>query len=266
MQTDRLTVALGQMDVAWGDPQANLAQVAEWTAVAAQRGADLIVLPELWSTGYDLERATGYASPLDGGIFAATAALARTHGIAIVGSCLAEIGAGRVGNTAVYVNAAGQIVGAYSKAHLFGLMQEDQFLAPGDRLALFDAGWGAVGLAICYDLRFPELLRAYALAGATAVIMPAEWPCPRIEHWRTLLRARAIENQMFVIACNRIGRDPNYQFCGRSCVIDPMGAALVEGDAQPQLLFATLDLAQVARTRAHIPVFADRRPELYGPQ
>jgi len=264
MQTGRLTVALGQMDVVWGDPQANLAQVEAWTVAAAQHGADVIVFPELWSTGYDLQRAVAHAAPLDGGIFAATAALARAHGIAIVGSCLAQLGGGRIGNTAVYQDATGQALGVYSKAHLFRLMQEEQYLTAGDHLTLFDAGWGMVGLAICYDLRFPELLRAYALAGATAVFLPAEWPHPRGEHWRTLLRARAIENQMFVIACNRVGRDPNNLFCGRSCVIDPAGAVLVEGDEQPQLLFATLDLAQVAHTRAHMPIFDDRRPDLYA--
>jgi omega-amidase len=260
-----LRVALGQMDLAWGNPPENLKKVEEWTAIAAQRGADVIVFPELWSTGYDLAHAAEYASPLDEGIFAATANLARHYGIAIVGSCLAQSGAGQVGNTAVYTDASGLIRGAYSKAHLFRLMHEEQYLTAGDRLTLVDAGWGLAGLGICYDLRFPEFLRAYALAGATAVFLPAEWPHPRCEHWRTLLRARAIENQMFVIACNRVGRDPNNLFCGHSCIIDPAGVTLVEGHEEPALLFADLDLSQVAQTRARIPVFDDRRPDLYAP-
>jgi omega-amidase len=264
MKTE-LKVALGQMDLIRGDPRANLAQVAEWTAIAAQRGADVIVFPELWSTGYDLPNAGNYASALDQGIFAETADLARAHGIAIVGSCLAQLGNGKIGNTAVYHDSTGRMRAAYSKTHLFGLMQEDKYLTAGDRLTLVDTGWGVAGMAICYDLRFPELLRTYALAGAAAVFLPAEWPHPRCEHWRTLLRARAIENQMFVIACNRVGRDPDNIFCGHSCIIDPTGVTLVEGGEQPQLLFADLDLAQVAATRARIPVFDDRRPDLYVP-
>lgn len=261
--TSQLRVALGQMDVAWGNPRENLARVEDWTASAAQQGADVILFPELWSTGYDLAHAADYATGLDQGVFAAVASLARTHRIAIVGSCLADLGSGKIGNTAVYLDASGRMCGAYSKTHLFRLMGEEQYLAPGDRLTLVDNGWGLAGLAICYDLRFPELFRTYALAGATVVLLHAQWPHPRCEHWQTLLRARAIENQMFIIACNRVGRDPGNQFCGRSCVIDPAGVTLVEGDEQPRLLFADLDLSLVPQTRARIPVFDDRRPDLY---
>ncbi|MBK1644839.1 hypothetical protein CKO25_09295 [Thiocapsa imhoffii] len=259
-----MTIALGQLNLVWGDPAANLAQVRSWTAEAAEQGADLIVFPELWSTGYDLARAEDHATAIDAGIFKATASLARAHGIAILGSCLARLEPGRIANTAVYVDATGQTRAAYSKTHLFGLMQEDRYLTAGERLELVDTGWGLFGLAICYDLRFPELFRSYALAGACAVVIPAEWPEPRCAHWRTLLQARAIENQMFVIACNRAGSDANNRFCGQSCIIDPMGDMLVEADDQPQLLIAELDLSLIAQTRARIPVFDDRRPELYS--
>ncbi len=258
-----LKVALGQMDVAWGNPRRNLARAEEWTAAAAQRGADVIVFPELWSTGYDLPHAADYAAALDAGVFAETATLARTYRIAIVGSCLAQLGQGQVGNTAVYFDAAGRIRGSYSKTHLFRLMHEEQYLTAGESSTLVATDWGPAGLAICYDLRFPELMRAYALAGAAAVFLPAQWPHPRCEHWRTLIRARAIENQMFVIACNRAGQDSSNVFCGQSCVIDPVGATLVEADAEAQLLFADLDLSLVAQTRARLPVLEDRRPEIY---
>jgi predicted amidohydrolase len=251
------------MDVRFGDPTANLAEARRLIEQAAAHQAKLVVLPELWSTGYDLTRAQRHAASADTGIFAETAELAREHEVEIVGSCLMDLGSGRVGNTAVYVDAKGQRLGIYSKTHLFRLMQEDQFLAAGDSSVVVDTSWGRVGLAICYDLRFPELWRKYALQDAIAVIIPAEWPHPRCAHWRTLLRARAIENQSFVIACNRVGQDPNNQFCGQSCVIDPSGEVLVEGDDQPGLLLADLDLSLVERTRARIPVFADRRPEIY---
>ncbi len=260
----RVKVALAQMDIVWGDPIANLAQVQSFAVDAARGGAHVVVLPELWSTGYDLTLAADHAEPLTRGIFAETARLARTQGIAIVGSCLARLGPGRIGNTAVYLDPEGETRAMYSKTHLFRLMNEHNHLTPGSELAYFDTDWGMAGLAICYDLRFPELFRAYALAGADVVFLSAEWPHPRGDHWRTLVRARAIENQMFVVACNRAGRDPDHVFCGNSCVIDPTGAVLIEADEQPGLLFAELDLSLVSKTRAEIPVFADRRPELYS--
>ena len=118
-------------------------------------------------------------------------------------------------------------------------------------------------MAICYDLRFPELFRHYALQGARLILLPAEWPNPRREHWRTLLRARAIENQCFVAACNRVGESDGTSFFGASAVIDPWGATLIEGDDTPAILTTTLDLSLVENVRERIPVFADRRPELY---
>jgi predicted amidohydrolase len=128
---------------------------------------------------------------------------------------------------------------------------------------MIGTAWGMVGLAICYDLRFPELFRAYALAGTHTVIIPAEWPNPRMAHWQTLLRARAIENQMFIIACNRVGQSGNTTFFGRSCIIDPWGETIVEAGEQAILLTADIDIDVVDTVRKKIPVFADRRPDLY---
>ncbi len=258
-----LIVALAQIDIQFGDPAPNLRVVEEMAADAARHGADVLVLPELWTTGYDLSHAAVFADPPGRGIFAHIAEVSRRHRIAIVGSCLVERDRNRITNTATYVDANGDIAAAYDKTHLFRLMHEHKYLSPGDRLTTFETSWGVAGLAICYDLRFPELFRTYALAGASAVFVPAEWPASRCEHWRTLLRARAIENQMFVIACNRVGRDPDNLYCGHSCVIDPLGVTLVEGDQLPGLLIARLDLSAVSRAQSAMPIFADRRPELY---
>lgn len=142
-------------------------------------------------------------------------------------------------------------------------MDEHQYLSSGDRLALVETAWGQVGLSICYDLRFPELFRAYALSGARIVVVPAEWPHPRLAHWQTLLRARAIENQMFIIACNRVGRTGSNTFCGHSAIIDPWGETRIEGGESEDLLVATIDLDQVDAVRRQIPIFADRQPQLY---
>lgn len=259
----KLTISLGQMDVKLGDPAANWQTVQEMTAEAKRRGTDLVVFPELWSTGYDLENAAQYATPTDAGIFAQVAALAQTHQIAILGSCLSLLGEGQFGNTAVYFDGSGRSLGDYSKLHLFRLMQEEQFLSAGPQPTLIEAAWGLAGLTICYDLRFPELFRRYALAGAQLVFVPAEWPHPRLAHWRTLLRARAIENQMFVVACNRVGRSKETDFFGHSCIVDPWGELVIELGEGEILGTAVINTAQVNEVRAKIPVFDDRRSDIY---
>jgi predicted amidohydrolase len=259
----RVTISLGQFDVILGQPDTNLAKVSEMTAEAARRGSDIVIFPELWSTGYDLENAADHATPIDQGIFQEMALLAQRHQLHILGSCLSRLGTTVFGNTAVLFGRDGEALGSYSKIHLFRLMDEEKYLAAGDRLSLVQTTWGMVGLTICYDLRFPELFRSYALDGARMVFVPSEWPHPRLAHWQTLLRARAIENQMFIIACNRVGNSKNSQFFGHSCIIDPWGETVVEGGEKELLLTAEIDLAEVDVVRAKIPIFADRRPELY---
>jgi predicted amidohydrolase len=259
----KLTISLAQFDIALGEPEKNWATVQRMTAVAAQRNTDILVLPELWSTGYDLENAATYATPTDEGIFAQTSALAKDHNIAILGSCLSLMGEGQYGNTAVFFQRDGTLLDQYSKIHLFQLMDEHLFLTGGDKPTLIETEWGKAGLAICYDLRFPELFRLYALAGAQLVFLPSEWPHPRLAHWRTLLRARAIENQMYIVACNRIGSSKNSDFFGHSCIIDPWGEIMVEAGEDEILLTAEINLQKVIQARTKIPVFADRRPELY---
>jgi predicted amidohydrolase len=252
------------MDIALGDAEANLRTVQELAAQAAGK-ADLLVLPELWGSGYMLERAEELADELNTGLFAAVAALARHHELAICGSLLEwDPETNRAYNTATVYDAEGSLRGSYRKVHLIGLMDEDKFLGAGDAAPTHELPWGTGALAVCYDLRFPELFRRYALAGAGLVLLPSEWPAARIEHWRTLLKARAIENQSFVVACNRVGADRANTFGGCSAVIDPRGNVLAEGDDSAALLFATLDLALLEEVRSFLPVFRDRRPEVYG--
>ncbi len=260
----KLHIALAQFDLVFGDPQANLTHVARFSAEAAQRGADVLVLPELWSTAYDLEKAERHATLVDEGVFAAVRQLARQHRLTIIGSSLSVLGPERYGNTATVATPDGTTAAVYSKLHLFRLMQEEQFLAAGDRAVSAEMPWGKLGLGICYDLRFPELFRRYALDGVQIVFLPSEWPHPRLMHWRTLLRARAIENQLFVVACNRIGRVGDTHFFGHSAVIDPWGETVLEAGDVAGLFSAEIDLDLVAAVRRKIPIFADRRPDVYG--
>jgi predicted amidohydrolase len=257
-----LTISLAQMDIALGRPQVNLAQVQELTAEARRRGSDVVLFPELWPTGYDLENAQRYATGLDDGLFVELAALAGEHAIHICGSLL-SMQDGCYHNTAPLFSPAGQRLGHYSKIHLFRLMDEDKYLAAGQETPVFDLPWGKSAIAICYDLRFPELFRHYALAGASIIFVPAEWPYPRLEHWRTLLRARAIENQLFIVACNRVGESKGERFFGHSAIYDPWGRLVIEAGDSQALLTASVDVALVEEVRQTIPAFADRRPELY---
>ncbi len=264
----QVTISLVQMDCELGKPADNFRRAAEWIAEAARRGSDLVVLPELWSTAYDLENARDHAAPLAPAPnlpdwFEQFSRLARTHGVWLTGSLL-ENRHGRFYNTMPVYNPEGILAGSYSKIHLFRLMDEHQYLTAGDKTTLLDLPWGRTGLAICYDLRFPELFRKLALAGARLMIVPAEWPHPRRTHWRTLLRARAIENQCFVAACNRVGSSKGSDFFGASAVIDPWGETLIEGGEVENVLTVTVNLALVDDVRKRIPVFSDRRPKLYG--
>ena len=159
---------------------------------AARRGSHLVVFPELWSTGYALDRGKELASVLNSGLFAQVSTIATQSKISIVGSMLEKRGHDNIANSAAFFAPNGRMLGVYRKIHLFRLMQEEKYLQGGSSPLMLDLPWGKTALAICYDLRFPELFRRYALEGARMVIIPAEWPLERIEHWRALMIARAI--------------------------------------------------------------------------
>jgi omega-amidase len=259
-----ITVALAQMSISFGRPELNQRVARELAARAAAQHADLLVLPELWPTGYDLERAKEYSAAMDEGPFGLMASLAREHRIHIVGTCLEANLQGHPFNTAALYGPDGGLAGAYRKVHLFPPMGERQHMTPGDAFPVYDLPWGRVALAICYDLRFPEQWRRYMDAGAQLIVIPAEWPVQRVEHWRLLLRARAVENQLFVVGCNRAGSDSDGDFGGHSAAVDPGGRVLVEGGAEPGLYLTELDLDEVVRVRELLPFLNDRRRELYG--
>jgi len=252
------------MEIALGQPDRNQVAARTLAAEAANQGAELLVLPELWSTGYDLGQADAYAAPLDRGDFALMAQMAQENGLYVVSSALETNPAGRPFNTAALYSPDGTLVGAYHKIHLWAPLGEAEHMTPGDSLPTFELPWGRTALAICYDLRFPEMWRRYADAGTQLVIIPAEWPVRRVEHWRLLLRARAVENQFFVVGCNRAGADADGEFGGHSAAVDPWAQVLAEGGSEPGLIVATLDMDQVARSRSLFDFLGDRRPEIYG--
>jgi predicted amidohydrolase len=160
-------------------------------------------------------------------------------------------------------NREGECVTSYAKIHSFQLMDEHLYMEAGNQLGHFHVDHVEAGVMICYDIRFPELARKLALSGAKILFVPAQWPNPRLHHWRTLLQARAIENQMYVVACNRVGESEGTSFFGHSMIINPWGEIMLEGDETEQLLAASIDLNEVETIRKKIPIFADRRPTLY---
>ncbi|KAF6658712.1 carbon-nitrogen family hydrolase [Paenibacillus polymyxa] len=260
-------VALIQAHIEIGNPPENHNHIRSLMeqAVKAEQKPDLIVLPEMWNTGYALDRIHELADEEGTETRAWIAAFAATYQVNVVAGSIAEKKSdGHVYNTMLVFDRTGKEVASYSKIHLFRLMDEEKYLQPGEEKVVFTLDGGIqAGASICYDIRFPELARSLALSGANLLIVPAEWPHPRLHHWRTLLTARAIENQMYVIACNRVGRSGDTDFFGHSLIIDPWGEMIAEGGEQEEILTGSIESALVQDVRGRIPVFEDRRPLLY---
>jgi omega-amidase len=257
-----LTISLAQMEFTFGNVDSNLARAKKWISRAAGSGSNLILYPELWASGYDLEDWNRYATPLGDGVFAELSELAEKFNIAIGSSLLEEFN-GKIYNTFVLFGNDGNTWGIYRKVHRFRLLEEEKWLAAGDHLVLAKTPWGDVGLSICYDLRFPELFRPYALAGARLTLIVAEWPERRVSHWSKLLQARAIENQMFFAGVNKVGTSQGVKLGGHSAIIDPWGVPIAEGEDTEVLLSAKIDLRESDKARKYIPVLQDRTPKAY---
>lgn len=256
-----LTISLAQMQIQHGRPDQNAAAMHEAAQEAARRGSHILLMPELWTTGYDLEHALEHARA-NLALLPELGRTARELNLTLGGSLLLEEN-GRVSNTFVFQPPEGPPT-MYAKVHLFRLMQEDHFLTAGTHLQTAPSLWGKIGLAICYDLRFPEMFRRYALQGAHLFLISAEWPAARVEHWSTLLRARAIENQCFTAGVNCTGQCGGETFGGKSAIISPWGIPLTEGPQDaPALLTAEIDLEEAKSARRRIPILQDRRPDLY---
>ena len=195
--------------------------------VRAQSGADLVVLPELWPNGgFAYDRWEDGAQALDGPVVTALRAATRDLGAMVhMGSLVERDGTGRLFNTSVLLGADGELLTTYRKVHLFGFGEgEPKLMTPGDGPVVHDR----LGLATCYDLRFPEMFRALLDAGTEVVLMPAAWPAKRVHHWRLLAQARAVENQTYVVACNTGGTHAGVPMGGHSLVVDPWGEVLAD--------------------------------------
>jgi deaminated glutathione amidase len=273
----RLRVAAVQLN-STEDVDANLEQADRLTRNAAADGASLVLLPEKWSVLGTADQLRGGAQTLDGPAISWARETARELAIDLVAGSIVELreaqdGAGRrLSNTSVHVGPDGGIRAVYRKIHMFDVRVdgveycESADEAPGEEIVVSRSEGGVdLGMTICYDLRFPELLRILALRGARVLLVPAAFTLATTrDHWEVLLRARAIENQAFVIAANQIGRHPpGLRSGGRSMIVDPWGVVVAQAGDDIGVVIADLDLRALERIRSELPSLANRRADVY---
>ncbi len=261
------------------DKAANIAEAEAAIVRAAEAGARLVVLPELWTYLGPQEGNARNAEPIPGPVTERLAALAREHHLILHGGSMLEAppdpaADSRPANTAVLFDPQGNLIATYRKIHLFDAAPDDSAapyresatVAPGGRIVTAEIADLRLGLATCYDLRFPEVFRALALAGAEILLLPAAFTRETgRDHWEPLVRARAIENGCFIVAAGQTGEHPRDRWCwGHSLIVDPWGDILADAGTEPGLALAEIDTSRVADVRRRIPSLANRRPEVYG--
>jgi predicted amidohydrolase len=255
------------------DRDRNLEAADRLTRAAASAGAELVVLPEKWPVLGTPEQTIAAAEPYDGPVLRWASGLARELGIDLVAGSFSErTDAERGANTSIHLGPDGEVKATYRKIHMFDVevggkvYKESEHEAPGDEVVNSETASGVnLGLTICYDLRFPELYRILAVKGAQVIAVPAAFTLATTrEHWEVLLRARAIEDQAFVVAANQVGEHaPGYRSGGRSMIVDPWGVVLAQAPDQETFIAAELDLERQAEIRRTLPSLANRRPEAY---
>ncbi|MFE0800490.1 carbon-nitrogen family hydrolase [Streptomyces sp. NPDC058812] len=251
------------------DESAEVRRVRAAALVREQAGADLVVLPELWTTGaFAFEEFGSQAEPLEGPTYEAMAKAASDAGVWLHAGSIPERGPdGQLYNTSLVFSPSGDLAASYRKIHRFGFDKGEAVLMGAGRepvtVRLPDT---TLGVATCYDLRFPELFRSLVDAGAETLVVPAGWPERRRSHWTLLARARAVENQAFVLACGTAGTHAGVPQAGHSIVVDPWGEVLAEAGADEEVLTVEFDPAKVARTREQFPALKDRVLGLAAPR
>lgn len=258
-----MQVVAVQSDIVWEDKQANFTRVREQLAGASIEPGALIVLPEMFATGFSMNVA-GIAEPEDGPTHKFLADLAREHQAAVLGGVVTRAADGRGLNQAVVFDPAGKLLARYSKIHPFSYGGETKHYGGGNEIVTFSWGGFQVAPFVCYDLRFPEVFRHAARLGAELLLVIASWPEARDSHWRALLPARAIENQCYLVGVNRVGADPNVTYAGHSEILDPKGVPLATCSSQAELLVANIEHEPLLAYRDKFPALQDIRGEFLG--
>jgi len=244
-----------QLDMAWEDKAANAVRVRDLVESANLPKGALVLLPEMFATGFSMDVDAIAGGPTEEFL----SGLAREQGIYLCGGVVTRAPDGRGLNQSVTFGPDGALVARYSKIHPFSYAGETKYYAPGTETLVYRWGEAAVAPFVCYDLRFPEIFRNATKKGAQVLTVIANWPEPREAHWLALLKARAIENQAFVVGVNRCGRDPKLAYSGRGQVIDPRGNVLADGGNGEGVFGAELDLASLLTYRKDFPALQDMR-------
>ena len=256
-----------QMDMAFSSPDENYRKAEELIRKAVKDNApDTVVLPETWNLGF-FPRENLYALADKEGEMTKSllSSLSKELSVNIVGGSVVRSDGEDVKNTCYVYSRSGELVASYDKTHLFSPMDEDKYFKKGDHLSLFSLDGVKCGVIICYDIRFPELVRTMALKGMDVLFVVSQWPKVRIPHLMTLTRTRAVENQMYLVLSNSAGRAGETQYGGSSIILSPWGEVLASLEGEKEyIITATLDMSVVSDIRNSINVFSDRRPELYN--
>ena len=250
-----------QIGSIWEDPAATLEKAEPFIRDAADQGGSLICFPEQFATGWD-PASRLYVQDRSGPVVSTLRDLAQEYGIAVLGSFREASGKGPR-NVCIVFDRNGDELASYAKCHLFTPAREDDYYVPGEATGIFTIGGISCGIAICYDLRFSELFSAYTRKGVHAMIVPAAWPASRIGHWELFIRARALENQIYVIGVNTTGTTPVDSYNGHSLASDPSGTVIAEAGSQETVFPVSLDRDTVDRARGAFPVARDLKPHLY---
>ncbi len=261
-----MKIALAQIDCSLGDVEANCEKISEYAEKATQQGCDVVVFPEMSDTGYAIPVILETASDWSGLPFTTLQQTASSLGIYIICG-ISEREGENIYNSIAVLSPKGELLGKYRKTHLFSPapVHEDKCFVPGSSLTTLRIGNMTWGFSICYDLRFPELYRSLYLQGAEVLVNCSAWPASRAMHWEALTRARAIENQAYLIGANRVGKDGGMPFCGRSCIIEPFGKYTASGSpGDEDLVIGEIDREKATSFREKIPVFKSRRGDIYG--
>jgi predicted amidohydrolase len=258
-----LKICCIQFDVNLCETHKNFEKVIGFLDKSASYNPDIVCLPELFNTGYCFERLSSLAEPIPGKTLQILSEKASCYGFFLIAGSIFERADDGFYNTAIVFDPEGSIISQYRKIHLFPLFGEGKYLKPGNKLVFFEAFGIKVGLMICYDIRFPELARSLTLSGINILFVPSQFPLSRIDHWKILLRARAIENQIFVCGVNRTGHDEVSEYGGHTTIIDPWGKILLEAGRKEGIFFTIIELERIKEAREALPSLEDRRPDLY---
>jgi len=251
-----MKIGLIQYSPVWEDKEANKEKI---TSLLKEENSDLdlLIFPEMTLTGFTMQ-SEKFAEEIEGESFAYFASLAEKFECDVIAGII-ENSSGQYFNTIIHIEKNRKLKNYYHKIHPFSYSDEDKHFSAGNKPIITEINDLKIGLSICYDLRFPELYRFYAKENVHLIIVIANWPDTRIEHWCVLLKARAIENQCFVAGINRVGRDPKLNYTGFSCVYNPMGKEIVTVENEERIIFAEIKKTEVEDVRGRLPFLDDIR-------